>query len=147
MPSVFDVYTFYLEAETLCGRSVVVHIERADVEQVFNPRTKHDEPKIVVHFHGKKLALCCNKTQAGALVDITGTDDFTKWAGHTVTLTPARIDRERQTITITPAPAANGSSQQHAPAAPASSSAAAAGVDGEEEYDNPAGEGEENTGS
>ena len=129
MPSAYDLYTFYLEAETLRGRSVVVHIERGEVEEVFNPRAKHDEPKIVVHFHGKKLALCCNKTQAGALVEITGTDDFTKWVGHTVTLTPARIDRERQTITITPAPASNGSSQQQAPAAPAAS---AAGVDGEE---------------
>ncbi|MFN8468254.1 MAG: hypothetical protein U0X20_22030 [Caldilineaceae bacterium] len=140
MPSVFDIYTFYLEAETLRGRSVVVHIERAEVEQVFNPRTKHDEPKIVVHFHGKKLALCCNKTQAGALVDITGTDDFTKWAGHSVTLTPARIDRERQTITITPAPAGNGN-QQQAPAA--SGSTPAAGVDGEEGYNDPADEGED----
>lgn len=87
MPSVFDVYTFYLERETLRGRSVVVHIERAEVEQVFNPRTKHDDLGLVVHFHDKKLALCCNKTQAGALVDITDTDDFAKWAGHTVTLT------------------------------------------------------------
>jgi hypothetical protein len=115
------------------------------VEDVFNPHVKLDEPKIVVHFHGKKLALCCNKTQAGALVDITGTDDFTKWVGHAVTLTPARIDRERMTITITPAPAGNGSSQQQAPAAPALTSAA--GVDGEEEYDDPAGEEEEDTGS
>ncbi len=97
-----------------------------------------------MHFHGKKLALCCNKTQAGALVDITGTDDFTKWAGHTVTLTPARIDRERMTITITPAPpataAASSRRRRHR------ASASAAGVDGEEEYDDPAGE-EEDTGS
>lgn len=42
------------------------------------------------------------------MVEITGTDDSSKWVGHTITLTPSWIDRERQTITITPAPASAG---------------------------------------
>lgn len=107
MPSVYDLYTFYLEADHLRGKSVVVHIERAEVEEVFNPRIKRNEPRIVLRFHGKKLALCCNKTQAASMIDLTGTDDYSKWPGHSVTITPSRIDRERQTITITPAPALN----------------------------------------
>ena len=91
----------------------------------------------MVHFHNKKLALCCNKTQAGALVDITGTDDFTKWVGHSVTLTPARIDRERQTITITPAQAS----------APASTTPAAGNADGRSDNGADSEEGEQDTGS
>ena len=105
MPSAYDLYTFYLEADHLRGRSAVVYIERAEVEEVFNPRIKRNEPRIVLRFHGKKLALCCNKTQAASMIDLAGTDDYTKWPGNSITLTPSRIDRDRQTITITPAPA------------------------------------------
>ena len=144
MPSAYDLYTFYLEPETLRGRSVAVHVEQATSRRSSTRGRSHDEPKIVVRFHGKKLGLCCNKTQAGALVEITGTDDFSKWVGHTVTLTPARIDRERQTITITPAPAqastpaAAGSSGMTAPVTAASAPA---------EEDAGWEEGEEDTGS
>ena len=105
MPSAYDLYTFYLEAAHLRGKSVVVHISAVTVEEVFNPRIKRNEKRLVCRFHGKKLALCLNKSQAGALIDITGTDDYTRWIGHSVMLTPAMIDRERMTITIT-APAA-----------------------------------------
>jgi hypothetical protein len=133
MPSAYDLYTFYLEPDHLRGRSVPVVVEQAIVEEVFNPRIKRDEPRIVLRFHGKKLGLCCNKTQAAAMIDITGTDDFARWVGHTITLTPSRIDRERQTITITPA-------QAPAPEP-------AAQPMGEPEDDGAGGEEEEDTGS
>ena len=103
MPSAYDLYTFYLSSDHLRGRSVQVAIEAVEVEQVFNPRTKRPENRLVVRFHGKKLALCCNKTQVASLIDITGTDDYSRWPGHLVTLTPSAVDRGRATITITPA--------------------------------------------
>lgn len=115
MPSAYDLYTFYLSPEHLKGRSVAVAVEAVTVEEVYNPRIKRGEPRLIIRFHGKKLALCANKTQISSLIEITGTDDYTKWIGHMITLTPATIDRQRQTITITPAPA------KPEPAAPASS--------------------------
>ena len=104
MASIRDIYTFYLEAEHLQGHSVVVHIAESDVEEVFNPRIRRNERKVVLRFHGKKLALCCNKTQAAAIEAITGTDDYERWIGHTIMLTPG-VQSGKQTITITAPPA------------------------------------------
>jgi hypothetical protein len=42
-----------------------------------------------------------NKTQCGSLIDIAGTDDFEKWAGIEVIITPAPSRNNRQTIAIT----------------------------------------------
>ena len=109
MPSIRDLYTFYLKAEHLQGRSVVVHIESCKTEPVFNPRSKHTEPRLLIRFHGKKLALTCNKTQASQFERITGSDDYTQWVGHTVTLSPGKAPTGADTILITAAPAANGS--------------------------------------
>ena len=127
MPSAYDLYTFYLEAAHLRGKSVVVHISAVTVEEVYNPRIKRNEKRLVCRFHGKKLALCLNKSQAGALIELTGADDYTRWIGHSVMLTPAMIDRERMTITIT-APAAAAAAQP----GPAQPAAATAQVDGDE---------------
>ena len=109
MASIHDLFTYYLRAEHLQGRSVTVHIEAATVDQVFNPRTKRNEPKLLVRFHNKRLALCCNKTQAGRLAAICGSDDFTQWAGHSVTLTPAQAPNGADTIAVSAPP--NGESE------------------------------------
>jgi hypothetical protein len=82
MPSIRDLYPFYLTAEGLQGRSHVVHIQSAIVEELWNRQLKRKESKVVVRFHGKKSALACNKTQAGQLAQLTGTEDYTRWAGH-----------------------------------------------------------------
>lgn len=100
MASIHDLFTFYLKAEQLQGRSVTVHIESCTVEQVFNPRTKRNEPKLLIRFHGKKLGLLANKTSAAALERITGTDDYTKWVGHDVTLSPSKSVSGMDTIVI-----------------------------------------------
>lgn len=104
----------WLSAKHLQGRSVVVAIEAATVEQLFNPRTKHNEPKFVIAFHKKQLRLVLNKTQAQALADITGSDDSDEWKGHLVTLSPSIAPNAAATITISrppettkPAPAAD----------------------------------------
>ena len=104
----------WLSAKHLQGRSVVVAIEAATVEQLFNPRTKQNEPKFVIAFHKKQLRLVLNKTQAQALADITGSDDSDEWKGHLVTLSPSIAPNAAATITISrppettkPAPAAD----------------------------------------
>lgn len=117
MPSAYDLYSFFLSAEHLRGKSVIVHVESVTVEPVFNPRTKRPDPRLVLRFHGKRLAMCLNKTQTGSMIDITGADDYTRWPGHTVLLTPATAPNGAQTITITaaPAPAAPGPAQPGTP--------------------------------
>ncbi len=104
MASIRDLFTFFLKAEHLRGQSVVVHIESCTVEQVFNPRARRNEPKLIVRFHGKKLAFCPNKSQAAAIETITKTDDYEKWIGHSIMLTPTQMERGEDTITITAPP-------------------------------------------
>ena len=104
MPSIRDVFTFYLKAEHLQGRTALVAIASCELEEVFNPRIRRNEPRLILRFHGKKLALACNKTQAAALEQITGTDDYTKWIGHTVALSPNRAHNGKDTIAISAPP-------------------------------------------
>jgi hypothetical protein len=106
MPSIRDLYTYYLTAAHLQGRSAVVHITAASVEELWNRQLKRKEHKLILRFHGKKLALACNKTQASQLEHITGSDDYTQWTGHTVTLSPGKAPTGADTILITAAPAA-----------------------------------------
>jgi hypothetical protein len=107
MPSAYDIYTFYLEPEDLRGQSNTVTIETAKVEEIFNPRAKRNEKRIVVSFAGKKKVFPLNKTQAGALIEAAKTDDFSKWPGVQIIITPANTSNGKATITITPAPATN----------------------------------------
>ena len=104
----------WLSAKHLQGRSVVVTIETATVEQLFNPRTKRNEPKFVLAFYAKQLRLVLNKTQAQALNTITESDDSDNWKGHIISLSPAIAPNAAATITISrppettkPAPAAD----------------------------------------
>lgn len=105
MPSIRDLYTYYLTAEQLLGKSHVVHIAACTVEELWNRQTKRKEHKLVLRFHGKKLALVCNKTQAATLEQITGSDDFSKWVGHSITLSPGKAPTGANTIVIGKAPA------------------------------------------
>ena len=105
MTSAYDLYTFYLEPEDLRGQSHTVTVSTANVEEIFNPRIKRNEKRIVVAFAGKKKVLPLNKTQAGAMIEIAGTDDFSRWGGAKVILTPTSATNGKNTIAITPAPA------------------------------------------
>jgi hypothetical protein len=96
----------WLAAKHLQGRSVTVAITAATVEQLFNPRTKSNEPKFILQFHGKQLRLVLNKTQAHALATITGSDDSDEWKGHLVTLSPSIAPNKAETILISRPPEA-----------------------------------------
>jgi hypothetical protein len=104
MPSIHDLFTFYLRPENLQGRTAVVTIEDCIVEEIFNPRIRRNEPRLIVRFHGKKLRLCCNKTQAERLMEITKTDNYAHWKGHTVALSPATAPNGKATISISAPP-------------------------------------------
>lgn len=90
----------WLSAKHLQGRTVTVTVESAAVEHLFNPRTKRNEPKFVLGFYKKSLRLVLNKTQAQALVAITGQDDSDDWKGHQISLSPSIAPNGAATITI-----------------------------------------------
>ena len=101
MPSIKDLWPDkWLRADHLQGKRVVVTIARVDVEELYNPRTRQEQAKIVLTFHGKALRLPINKTQARALAQITQTDDYNAWTGARVVLTPARAPNGSDTIAI-----------------------------------------------
>lgn len=101
MPSAFDLYDFYLEPADLRGQTHRVKITSAKVEQIFDPITKRDQPKLVITFENRKKKMPLNKTQAGALIEICGTDDYSKWTGAEVLLTAATARNNKPTITLT----------------------------------------------
>jgi len=104
MPSAFDLYTFYLEPSDLKSQTHRVKIASAKAEPVFDPITKRDQQKIVLRFEQRKKIMPLNKTQVGALIEIAGTDDYTKWPGTEVLLTASIASNKKETITITADP-------------------------------------------
>jgi hypothetical protein len=113
MPSAYDLYTFYLKPEDLRGQAHTLIIEAVREGEVYNPRARVKEKVLVVTFVGKKKTMALNKTQVGALIDITGTDDYLRWAGVRVVVSAAIASNKKETIAFAAAPA---------PAAPAASS-------------------------
>lgn len=105
MTSAYDLYKFYLEPADLRGQSHSVTIASVKPEQIFDTITKRDITKLLITLEEKKKKLPLNKTQVGALIKITGTDDYTKWTGTKITITPATAPNRKETITITPHPA------------------------------------------
>jgi len=105
MPSIKDLWPDkWLRAEHLQERRPTVTIQTVTVESLFNPRTKKNEPRLILAFFKKELRLPLNKTQAQALVDITGTDDYTLWHAYQVVLSAGVAPNKAATIVISPVP-------------------------------------------
>ena len=56
---------------------------------------------MVLSFENRKKKMPLNKTQAGKLIEILGTDDYSQWVGAEITLTPALASNRKDTIAIT----------------------------------------------
>lgn len=105
MPSYKELWPDkWLKAEHLQGRRPTVAVETVVVERLHNPQTRKAEPRLVASFYGKSLRLILNKTQAQSLEAITGTDDYTAWAGHHVVLSAGIAPNGKGTILISPVP-------------------------------------------
>jgi hypothetical protein len=105
MPSINDFFPDrWLHAEHLQGKRPRVAIATVNVETLFNPRTKKNEQKLVVAFHGKELRLILNKTQARSLATICKTDDYSMWKGYEVVLSTGKAPNGADTILISPIP-------------------------------------------
>jgi len=97
----------WLHADDIRSRSpLTVAVERAQIEDRFNPRSKREEPNLIVYFHKAQRHLICNKTQAFALAEATGTEIFANWAGHMVQLSHGIAPNRKPTIVISAAPVA-----------------------------------------
>jgi len=90
----------WLKANHLAGGTRGVTVETSTDEELYNTQEKKKEWKVVLRFHGKKLPMVLNKTQALTMKKITGEDDSEKWVGHQINLSPAWTNG-RETITIT----------------------------------------------
>ena len=105
MPSYRDLWPDkWLKAEHLGKARPTVAIHGVQVEKLHNPKTSKQEPRLIAEFHGKDKRLILNKTQAQALAAITGTDDYTRWAGHQIVLSAGIAPNGKGTITISPVP-------------------------------------------
>src|SRR3989337_35912 len=100
MPSAFDLYEFYLQAADLQGRSITTTIAGVVVKDVWDPRRKHNEKRLVLSFVGKKKKLPLNKTQGAAAIP-----------------PPGQATNAKDTIIIPPAPATAGNGEISEPAA------------------------------
>ena len=90
MPSIYDIYQFYIEPDEVKDSPRPLIISQATLDKVFKPGENKREPIVILHFYGEKKVLTCNKTRAADMEKITGTDDYTKWMGTRVVLTAGK---------------------------------------------------------
>jgi hypothetical protein len=86
----YDLYTFYIEAADLKGQAVKVKVEGVEVADVFNPRAKKNEKKIILRLAGKKKVLGMNKTRTKQMIDLTGTPEIEQWTGAEIVIEPTK---------------------------------------------------------
>ena len=80
----------YLKASDLNGKSVNVTIESVEMVDMGQGRDK--ESKLLIKFVGKQKGLVCNKTNAGTIEKITGTDETDEWVGKNITLVAREVE-------------------------------------------------------
>ena len=104
MPSYREIFpSKWLKADMIEGKRPRVVVERVTVENLYNPSAKKNENKLVAAFRGKELRLILNQTQCKVLEAMAGTDDYTRWRGLEVYLSPAKAANGKDTILVTPA--------------------------------------------
>ena len=105
MPSYTELWPDkWLKAHHLQGKRPTVTIERVYIAELWNPRTRRNEPRLIVQFYKKHMQLVLNKTQAQALAAISGEDDYELWLAHQVILSEGIAPNGMATIVISPIP-------------------------------------------
>lgn len=90
----------YISSEDLQGKTYSLTVARVSFEIVRDYYTKQDETKACVWFEHAEKGLLLNKTQAMALAQIAGTEEFDKWAGTKLILRPGRAPNGKMTIVV-----------------------------------------------
>lgn len=97
-----EIYTLYLKAAHLKPGGVEVAITKAEYEEL-HPVAGSDQvkPAIVLSFKNATRKLALNQTQAGQMIEITGSEDWQNvWPGHVVKLVPVQLNKKQSTIRI-----------------------------------------------
>lgn len=81
-------------------KPITATIAAVNVEDLYNPKAGEHQQKAVVSFQGGRKRLILNKTQCAAIEKITGSEVFTGWVGHAVTLSPGKAPSGQPTIVI-----------------------------------------------
>lgn len=82
----------YLKAADLQGRRVTATISEVLYE------TLNDEKKPIVYFVGKRAGLVLNKTNATAIIEITGSAETNDWVGQKITLYPTKVPFQGKSV-------------------------------------------------
>lgn len=82
----------YLKAEDLLGRRASVTISKVDIEKI------GDDHKPVMYFLGKDKGLVLNRTNAGMVQDLLGTDEMDDWRGRTIVLYPTKTEYQGKRV-------------------------------------------------
>lgn len=98
MPSYKTAFGSYLKTEDLQGRAVKSVIEEVTIDSVKDNDTGGMEKKLVMHFVGKEKALILNRTNCESLEAICASDDYGRWAGHTIVLYPTTTKFGAKTV-------------------------------------------------
>lgn len=83
----------YLKAADLQGRRIKVTIDHVKMETIGD-----DEDKAVVYFQGKDKGLVLNKTNANAIIDISGSEETDEWHGIAVALYTAKVQFQSRMV-------------------------------------------------
>lgn len=110
MPEISTLSELYprewLSAADLGGRRVRVTIAAIEV-RAFRRQSGGEESAVVLSFvaHGKPCArrMVCNRTQARAIAEITGSEVFKAWIGTQIELAPTTAPNGKATIAVLPA--------------------------------------------
>lgn len=98
-----DLYpSKYLKAKHLNGKSYVLTIESTSVEKVRQFDGSYAW-KVILHLYETNKLFILNKTQCKAMVELTGSEQFDKWVGHRINLSPKQAPNGKPTIGISKA--------------------------------------------
>ena len=89
----------WLKAADLPETGRVATIAHSEIQEFHKPNNK-TEPALVIHFEKATKALICNKTQLGAIAEITGSKRFADWTGARLHLKPAIAPNKKATVAI-----------------------------------------------
>ena len=90
----------YLTCEDLNGRTYVLKVKMITFEVLRDSFSKQDVQKGVLWFEGAHKGLVFNVTQARAMAEICGSEEFSQWIGHQVALRPGKAHNGKPTILI-----------------------------------------------
>lgn len=101
----------WLSPDDLPAAPVVMVVSAAELIEVYSIFEKGNVWKLAISFEtikGQRAAkrLICNKTQAEAMAELSGTEEFARWPGLAVTLGRGIAHNRKPTTIVTPAPKA-----------------------------------------